>query len=179
MPRLLLSILLLAGSAGVARAQRGIDDQIFKPAIDSYGIFGTERARTSKQYDFGFQFYFDFASNPLHLKLLAADNTTPDTKVVDNTATFHLGAHLGLTDRLEIAFDMPMTKQNLNASGFGVPVNPTTGGATGFFQVTPGTNITPPDVAPGDMRWALKVNAWQAGPLSLGAAVIASLPFGD
>ncbi len=124
MPRLLLSLLLLVASAGAARAQRGIDDQIFKPAIDSYGIFGTERARTSKQYDFGFQFYFDFAANPLHLKLVGGDGKSPDTKVVDNTATFHLGAHLGLTDHVELAFDMPMTKQSNNASGFGVPVNP-------------------------------------------------------
>src|SRR5215467_8859919 len=141
MRRLLLSILLLAGSAGVARAQRGVDDQIFKPAVDSYGIFGTERARTSHQYDFGFLFFFDYAQNPLHLKL---SNGTmgqfPDTKVVDNTATFHLGAHMGITDRLELAFDMPITKPNLNNSGFGVPINSTTGGPTGFFQVDPGTN---------------------------------------
>ena len=69
MRRYLISIFLLAGGAGVARAQRGVDDQVFKPAVDSYGIFGTERARTSHQYDFGFLFYFDFAANPLHLKL--------------------------------------------------------------------------------------------------------------
>src|SRR5215471_6280602 len=158
MPRILLSILLLAGSAGFARAQRGIDDQIFKPAVDSYGIFGTERARTSHQYDFGFLFYFDYAANPLHLKLQSSDMRFPDTKVVDSTATFHLGAHMGLTDHIELAFDMPMTRQSLNAQGFGQAVNPTTGGPTGFFQVDPATNITPSDVAPGDMRWALKVN---------------------
>src|SRR5262249_13267173 len=144
MPRILLSILLLAGSAGFARAQRGIDDQIFKPAVDSYGIFGTERARTSHQYDFGFLFYFDYAANPLHLKMLSSDGRFPDTKVVDNTATFHLGAHMGITDPLELAFDMPMTKQNLNASGFGLPASATTNQvSTGFFQVDPTTNIRP------------------------------------
>jgi outer membrane protein OmpA-like peptidoglycan-associated protein len=178
MRRLLLSILFLAAAAGTARAQRGVDDQVFKPAVDSYGIFGTERARTSKQYDFGFQFYFDFAQNPLHLKMFNGTNS-PDTHVVDSTATFHLGMHMGITDRLELAFDMPMTKQSLNASGFGVPINPTTGAPTGFFAVDAGSNVQPPEVTPGDMRWALKVNAWQGGPLSLGGAVIATLPFGD
>ena len=177
MRRLLPSILLLAAAAGTARAQRGVDDQVFKPAVDSFGIFGTERARTSKQYDFGFLFFFDYAQNPLHLKLSSAAGK--DTHVVDNSATFHLGMHMGLTDRLELAFDMPITKQSLNSTGFGVPIDPTTGAPTGFYAVDSGTNLTPPDVTPGDMRWALKVNAWQGGPLSLGGAVIATLPFGD
>src|SRR5215813_14195374 len=143
MRRLLLSSLILAASAwpSLARAQRGVDDQIFKPAMDSYGIFGTERARTSHQFDFGFQFYFDYAQNPLHLNL-SNGTTARDSSVVDNTATFHLGMHMGLTDHLELAVDMPITKQNLSSTGYGVPIS-STGAPTGFYQVDAASNIRP------------------------------------
>ena len=165
---------------GLAHAQRGVDDQIFKPSLDAYGIFGTERAQTSKQWEFGFRFYFNFAARPLHLELAQRNDMTRtvDQAVVDNAAAFHLGAHLGLTDRLELAFDIPMVRQSLDATGYGVPAD-RNGPATGFYQTDSGSNLRPSDVSPGDMRWAVKVNALRAGPLALGGAVIATLPFGD
>src|SRR5436309_3536905 len=113
--RVLALVVVMAAVAplSAAHAQRGIDDQIFKPALDSYGIFGTERARTSKQWDFGFQFWFNYSQNPLHLSLSMMGAQARDFSVVDSTATFHLGAHMGLLDWLELAFDIPITEQSL------------------------------------------------------------------
>src|SRR5262249_247615 len=134
LPTMQLRLSVLLGAAALlapiraARAQRGIDDQIFKPALDAYGIFGTDRARPSKQWDFGFQFWVDYAQNPLHLQL-TMNGTSAQATVVDSTATFHLGAHMGLTDRIELAFDIPITRQTLNKRGFGEPYTST--GPTG------------------------------------------------
>src|SRR2546429_2243503 len=67
--------------------------------------------------------------------------------------------------------------------GFGEPYTST--GPTGFYQTDPATNITATgplgntNASPGDMRWGLKVRGFAAGPVSLGGAVIATLPFGD
>jgi hypothetical protein len=41
--------------AGHAEAQRGVDGELFHPALDSYGIFTVERSQTSHQWDWGFK----------------------------------------------------------------------------------------------------------------------------
>ena len=48
-----LSALMALGSR--AEAQRGIDSELFHPALDSYGIFTVDRSQTSHQWDFGFK----------------------------------------------------------------------------------------------------------------------------
>ena len=47
----------VVAAGGTARAQRGVDTELFRPALDSYGIFTVERAETSHQWDFGFKLY--------------------------------------------------------------------------------------------------------------------------
>ncbi len=44
-----LALLLVAGSA---HADQGVDAQTFKPALDTYGVFATERAEGLEQWDF-------------------------------------------------------------------------------------------------------------------------------
>src|SRR5689334_21172146 len=83
----------LTAAARPAAAQRGVDDQVFKPGLDAYGIFGSELAQTSRQWDFGFRFTFQYAQNPLHLPLISG-TAVRDISVVENAARFHLGAYL-------------------------------------------------------------------------------------
>ena len=73
MRRASIVILLLSATA---HAQRGIDAATFAPAMDGYGIFGTDRAQTSPAFDFGFQFHFDYASSPLRLSLVPKGQPT-------------------------------------------------------------------------------------------------------
>ena len=62
-----LAVVVAAG--GRARAQRGVDSEMFRPALDSYGIFTVDRAQTSHQWDFGFKLFVDYAQNPLRLDM--------------------------------------------------------------------------------------------------------------
>ncbi|MFI5290173.1 MAG: hypothetical protein ACHQ17_11015, partial [Polyangia bacterium] len=69
-----LSLGAIALAASPAHAQRGVDSELFHPALDSYGIFTVDRAEVSHQWDFGFKLYANYAGNPLRLDM--ADATT-------------------------------------------------------------------------------------------------------
>src|SRR5438270_5868998 len=62
----------VVAAAGSARAQRGVDSELFRPALDSYGIFTVDRAQTSHQWDWGFKVFVDYAQNPLRLDICPA-----------------------------------------------------------------------------------------------------------
>src|SRR5438309_10597354 len=62
----------VVAAGGTARAQRGVDSEIFRPALDSYGIFTVDRAQTSHQWDWGFKLFVDYAQNPLRLTICPA-----------------------------------------------------------------------------------------------------------
>src|SRR5579864_384830 len=55
--------------ASPAFAQHGVDSELFRPALDSYGIFTVDRAQTSHQWDFGFKLYVNYAANPLRFAM--------------------------------------------------------------------------------------------------------------
>ena len=45
-------------SGQVNSGTRGVDAQVFKPAVDGYGLFTVDRPETAKQFEFGFKFFF-------------------------------------------------------------------------------------------------------------------------
>ena len=67
-----VGVAALVAAAGSARAQRGVDSEMFRPALDSYGIFTVDRAQTSHQWDWGFKLFVDYAQNPLRLDICPA-----------------------------------------------------------------------------------------------------------
>src|ERR1700756_1129646 len=114
---LLLGALVAWLAPTEARAQRGIDSELFRPALDSYGIFTVERAQTSHQWDWGFKLYVDYAQNPLRLNICTPDGTCPTltgaslakpplSPIITYQAVMHFGFHLGLTDWLEFVTDI-------------------------------------------------------------------------
>ena len=52
-----------------ARADAASTRELFRPALDSYGIFTVDRAQTSHQWDWGFKLFVDYAPNPLRLDI--------------------------------------------------------------------------------------------------------------
>jgi outer membrane protein OmpA-like peptidoglycan-associated protein len=167
-----------------AIADRGIDAQIHKPAMDPYGIFTVERAVGPRQYDFGFRFGANFAAAPLKLDttgdLGVPDGSTDD--VFESQLTLDLGLSFGVTDWLTMAIDVPIQRQPL-ASGYGDVgmYNPTADPpdvGTGFYSARPDQNIDPSETHPGDPRVALKVRILD-GKLKLAGQVTAFVPFGD
>src|SRR3954471_15939115 len=71
-PLLAVVGLAVVAAAGSAHAQRGVDSELFRPALDSYGIFTVARAQTSHQWDCEFKLFVDYAQNPLRLNMCPA-----------------------------------------------------------------------------------------------------------
>lgn len=177
--RSLLLVVALALSASRAHAQRSIDTQLFRPALDSYGIFTVERAQTARQWAFGAQVYFNYALNPLRLAMFDAATGGPKTTaLLDWQITLNFGAHLGLTHWLELVVDVPLSAQSYTAA-YGSHGPAPTLERTGFYAPGPYTNIGPPDAAPLDPRIGLKARLFRRGLFGMAFAAVATLPFGD
>lgn len=171
----LLGMLCLVGELP-ARAQinhRAMDARIFSPALDNQGIFVVDRAEVGKQWQWGFRVSLHAAGNPINLGL---SGIQPDGSVhaVDYTVAVHLGFHVTFTSWLELAADAPLLRQGLGSAY-------DAGEAGGFIANDPISNMsrTPPEVVAGDPRLALKFRIWGAKGFVLGAAAIATIPFGD
>src|SRR3954447_14726565 len=93
-------VLLVVLAAGAARAQRGVDAQLFHPALDGYGIFQVDRAETAHAWDFGFKLFANFAGSPLRARM--TDRSDPmhartlDRVLLDRQIALNLGVSLGL-----------------------------------------------------------------------------------
>ncbi len=173
----------LALTGGTAHAQRGIDSQLFRPSVDSYGIFTLERAEVSHQWDFGFKLYGNYAGNPLRLSLVTDDGTHMNTKsqvVMDRQIAINLGMHLGLTNWLELILDFPVSSQNYTpAYGLYGTASDKTLTRTGFYVNDKFTNVPPPDATALDARIGFKAKIFRKGMFGMAAAAIVTLPFGD
>jgi outer membrane protein OmpA-like peptidoglycan-associated protein len=175
------ALVLLAGSA---RADTAVDAQIFKPALDTYGVFATERVEGLDQWDFAVRFGVGFAQEPLKLTV---ENTPSDT-VLKSQTTFDFGFAFGLSDRLTFAFDVPLQLQPLGpAYGVdgryhaGVSPNDPNGfqPGTGFYSMRPDQNIDPSENTVGDPRVGLKLRLTGKGDWGAAVQAVVHAPFGD
>ena len=137
MRRIAFLIVLLA--AATAQAQRGIDAQLFHPALDSYGIFTVERAQTPHQWDFGTRLFVNYAGQPLRLSFFDATSMAPRRQAAMNyQATLDFVGHIGLFDWLEAAVDVPVSAQTYTGAygTYGSAADPTLA-RTGFYAAEP------------------------------------------
>ncbi len=181
---LLGGVILLVGlTLGGARAeaQRGIDTELFHPAMDGYGIISVERAETAKQWDFGFTLFANWAGNPLRLSMYdAAAMGVRSQTLMSREIGFDLGMHVGLTNWLELSASMPFSSEAYTSS-YGHPISAASASvkATGFYAAEPATNVGPPDAAAGDARVALKARIIRRGLFGLAVQALVTVPFGD
>jgi outer membrane protein OmpA-like peptidoglycan-associated protein len=181
----------VVAAGGSARAQRGVDSELFRPALDSYGIFTVDRAQTSHQWDWGFKLFVDYAANPLKLNICPASGACDSLgmgqkpkmiPVIGWQAVMHFGFHLGLTDWLELVTDIPVSAQGYTAAygDYGSAASSDIASArTGFYANSSFTNVPPPDAAPLDWRIGFKARIFRSGMFALAAAAVVTLPFGD
>jgi outer membrane protein OmpA-like peptidoglycan-associated protein len=186
-PRALLLVVTVA-AAGTARADQGIDAQIFKPALDPFGVFSVERARGLAQWDYSLKLMASYAQAPLRLAVENVGDPGQPSNVIDSAMTFDFGVSFGLTDRLSLAFDVPLSRQPLGpgygAHGIYMPVDPNDEmrfrPGTGFYSMRPDQNVEPSETPPGDVRVGLKLRLTGRGSdLALAAQLLAWVPFGD
>jgi large repetitive protein len=175
--------------ASRAEAQHGVDSELFRPALDSYGIFTVDRAQTSHQWDFGFKLYVNYAANPLRFGICDPTMTTCSvamaklpklTPVMSYQAALNLGMHLGLTDWLELVVDIPVSAESYT-SAYGQYGSLADASITrsGFYANQPYENVPPPNASPLDWRIGFKARLLRRGLFGLAVAAIVSLPFGD
>jgi hypothetical protein len=145
--------LVVVAAAGRARAQNGVDSELFRPALDSYGIFTVDRAQTSHQWDWGFKLYVDYAANPLRLAIcpptgscVAGKSMTPPlTSVMAWQTVAHFGFHLGLTNWLEFVADLPVSAESYTAAyGDNGSFGSMNLQRTGFYAAQGFTHVPPP-----------------------------------
>jgi outer membrane protein OmpA-like peptidoglycan-associated protein len=167
-----------------AHAQRGVDAELFHPALDSYGIFEVDRADVSRQWEFGVRVFSNFAANPLRLTLTDPTdpmhvNTVREVLLSRQTA-LDFGLHVGLTNFLELVLDVPVSVQSFTpAFGSNGAASDPMLARTGFYATGSYTNVAPPDASPLDARVGFKVKMFRKGAFGLGASAIVTLPFGD
>jgi len=170
---------LLAGPAVGQQGtnSRGVDAQVFRPAVDAYGLFSLDGPTTARNYEFGFKFFFDFTKSPLKLEVPSTMGGTDYARrsIIDYQAAFHLQAFMGLFDRFELFLDVPLARQKLGTA-FGTK---SLGSGTGFYALDPGSNISIPGGAPMDARFGAKGRILTTAPISLAGQFLVTVPFGD
>jgi outer membrane protein OmpA-like peptidoglycan-associated protein len=179
--------LALLGAAAAARADTAIDAQLYKPALDGFGVFATEGAHGPAQYDVGLRAGVGYAAAPLRLAVEHIGSPEDKDEVLESQLTVGLGLSFGVTDWLTFALDVPLQVQPLGA-GYGVdgryrPVDPADESmfqpGTGFYSVRPDQNLDPSENTPGDPRVGLKARFLAAGGFAFAAQLVAHAPFGD
>ena len=163
-----VGLAVVVAAAGSARAQRGVDSELFRPALDSYGIFTVDRAQTSHQWDLRLQALRRLRVEPAaprHLPPIrrpARSARAPSadlTAVMGWQAALHFGFHLGLTDWLELVADLPVS-----AEGYTARVRPLRlrrpirriAGAPASTPLGASPTSPPPNAAPIDWRARLQ-----------------------
>ncbi len=174
------ALLLAALAPLAARADQGIDAQLYKPALDPYGVFSIERVQGLPQWDIATRLSASFTTSPLKLSV----PITGSDEILSSQLTLDFGFAFGVTDWLTFAFDVPVTRAPL-AAGYGKqglyrPVDPANARpGTGFYSVRPDQNVLPSENAPGDVRVGVKIRFTGRGDWGVGATLVGYAPFGD
>jgi len=164
----------------LARADQGVDAQLYKPALDPYGVFSVERVQGLPQWDIAARLSASFAASPLKLSV----PMTGSDEVLKSQLTLNFGFAFGITDWLSFAFDLPLTHAPLG-TGYGKdglyrPVPPDQAQVgTGFYSVRPEQNTLPSEDSPGDARVGVKLRFTGRGDWGIGATLVGYAPFGD
>jgi flagellar motor protein MotB len=179
-------ILIVAGLAGPANANpdSGIDSNLFRPSLDSFGAFTVDSGRTLAAGDLSFKAAGGFGLTPLSLDVPGI----ADTAVLEFVAAIDLTAAFALSDWLTLA---------VSAGAYRTDTGPTYGErgryddvepepSTGLISLRPLSNIDPSGgfepqglAGPLDARVALKARLYAGDAVQLAAIAAASVPFGD
>jgi large repetitive protein len=166
---------LFAGSAPASAQveRRAMDANIFRPAMDSQGIFVVDRADLGKPWHWGFRFAMNGAVGPMNLAMSGIEDGASTTPV-DYAINFHVGFHVTFTKWLGLAIDVPFARQGLGLAYDGDE----TGGFV-FNDPLSNTGKEPQSVTAGDPRVSLKFRLFGIQGFSMALAAMVTLPFGD
>ena len=167
-----------------ARAQRGVDAELFHPSLDGYGIFEVDRAEVARQWDFGVRLFANYAGNPLSATMSEPNDPAHvmarRNVLIDKQLALELGMHLGLTHWLELVVDVPVSVASYTAAyGKYGSYDDAMLTRSGFYAASPYGTTPPPNAAPLDARVGFKLKLLRKGMFGLAAGAIVTLPLGD
>ena len=152
---------------------RAADAQLFKPAMDSKGIFTVESGGVLKPLRWGFKAAFNFGNQPMSLNLQGSPSGG-STAVVDYSLGINLQAYFGVVKFLQFGVDLSLMRQWLgeaysmdNLEGFV------------FNDPLSNTNRKTREVVAGDARLALKFGFLDLKGIQLAVMLVGVIPLGD
>ncbi len=158
-----LAMLLLCAPA-VASGQtvptdRDFDAQRFQPSPGFHDVLGVSSPRTADNLSWAVLVWGNHASRPLRLVDPSDDST--ERAIIANHTAIDLAGTIGLLDRYEVGFSVPMTVARAGDAGLVGP---------------PGAQGTPSRAGLSDLRIVPKVRLLERGDFALGAAAPLTLP---
>jgi outer membrane protein OmpA-like peptidoglycan-associated protein len=189
-PILLLSagLAALAGLAAPAAAQHsGVDAALFRPSIDTSGVFSLEGARLMPRRDLSWKMLVGYAQAPFQAPVPGIGEDGEDV-ILEYLATVDMAFGLSLTSKLAVGFSVAAYR-TATGEGYGTRGRFYPDGSeasTGLISLRPLSNIDPSGgfepqglAGPLDVRVVAKYQALTRGDLAISIMGAAAVPFGE
>jgi outer membrane protein OmpA-like peptidoglycan-associated protein len=185
-------VLIATARTAVAEPDSGVDAQLYRPALDPFGVLSLDGARGLVKHDFSLKVGIGFGQDPLRVAVpgIGPNEFTNDTEadsVLKRVITANITAAFALSDRLSFGFDVGVIRTDTD-DGYGkrgLYSDDAPAPSSGLISLRPLSNIDPSGnfedqglSGPTDARLGIKYRLLTG---NFGAALITSLfvPFGD
>src|SRR5690349_16380813 len=147
---LLATGILLAGGVALGDPHSGVDSALFRPSVDTSGVFSLEGARPMAKRDLSWKFLFGFAQKPFEVAVPGIGGSDPRTDtgkdvVLDYNITADIAFGFQVASKLAIGLDVATYRTN-TGEGYGERGRFSPEGNTpssGLIALRPLSNIDP------------------------------------
>lgn len=183
---------VVAGAAvpAYANPHSGVDAALFRPAVDTSGVFSLEGARLMPKRDLSWKLWFGFAQAPFEAPVpgIGGPGDTAEDVVLDNVITIDIAFGMSLTRKLGIGLGVAAYRTN-TGEGYGVRGRYSSGGSTastGLISLRELSNFDPSGgfepqslSGPLDVRLVAKYALTTGKNLAVSLMGAAGVPFGE
>ena len=179
------------GAAAPAYAQHsGVDSALFRPSVDTTGVFSLEGARLMPRRDISWKMLVGFAQKPFEAAVpgIGGMDDTSDDVVLDYLLQLDLAFAMALSKKFSFGFDVAAYRTN-TGEGYGERGRFRTSGnepSTGLISLRPLSNFDPSGgfeaqglAGPLDVRLVGKYAAFTNTNLAISIMGAVALPFGE
>jgi len=196
MPKHIVSVgvvasgLLFAGGAALADPHSGVDAALFRPSIDTSGVFSLEGARPMARRDLSWKFLSGFAQKPFEMAVpgIGGVDDTGEDVVLDYAITAHVAFGFQVASKLTVGLGVATYRTN-TGEGYGERGRYALEGntpSTGLISMRPLSNFDPSGgfepqglVGPLDVRLVGKYALVTGPKIAIAAMAGVGVPFGE
>jgi outer membrane protein OmpA-like peptidoglycan-associated protein len=179
------------GSSAAAEPHSGVDAQLYKPALDAFGVWSLESATGLKRHDFSLKLGVGYSQTPMSMPVPGIGATADDESTdaaLDFALNFNMTAAFAFTERLSFGLDVGIFRTATD-DGYGERGRYADAGSepsSGLISLRPTTNIDPSGgfephglAGPTDVRVGAKYRLITGGKLGVALIGTVAVPFGD